>query len=127
MNREFPGSPVVGDSGLSLLRAQVGFLVGELRSQKLHGTAKANKQNIPNNLKRLLRYSLFQVHITVYFTFSNQTTYLNRLNGDAYTVRIQLFPLKLSQTLKKFVNEKKQCDFFHKIFYWKIAISCTNI
>ena len=82
------------------------------------------KQNIPNNLKR---YSLFQVHITVYFTFSNQTTYLNRLNGDVYTVRMQLSPLKLSQTLKKFVNEKKQCDSFHRIFYWKIAISCTNI
>ena len=65
VNRKFPGSPVVGDSGLSLLRAQVGFLVGELRSQKLHGTAKPNKQNIPNNLNRLLKYSLFQVSVTV--------------------------------------------------------------
>lgn len=32
VNSEFPGSLVVGDSGLSLPRAQVGFLVGELRS-----------------------------------------------------------------------------------------------
>ena len=43
--RELPGSPVVSDysSVLSLLRAWVQFLVGELRSLKLRGVAKKKK------------------------------------------------------------------------------------
>ena len=48
------------ESLLSLLRSQVQSVVGELRSCKLHSTAKKNGRLKPNHNKNYIKYKCFK-------------------------------------------------------------------